>query len=173
MRKKRMIKKVMITIILCIICGIGSYFGTLFLDNLRKGGNVSMKVTFDDTKSYVIPSVKKMTKDEALKEWPYMMDVHNEGNAKGLYQIIIKEKEKSNIQKDVLSYTLFLDDKEVSEGKVSDIKNNVLYTYEIDGGKKQRYKLYIWVNDDIDDSEEKVYEYELTFNTIKAGGPGF
>ena len=164
-------KKIIGVILLCLIIGVVAYFGTLYLDNLRKGGDVNVVVTFDDTETYVIPSIDVMTKEKALKEWPYMMDVENTGSGKGLYQIIITDEEKSTINRDKLDYSLYLSDKEISSGKLKDIKDNILYTGEIEGKTKQRYKLYIWVNSEVE--KESIYEYKLKFNTIKSGGPGF
>ncbi len=164
-------KKIIGVILLCLIVGVGAYFGTLYLDNLRKDGNVSVTVTFDDTESYVIPTTSKMTKEEALKEWPYMMEVENTGTGKGLYQIIITDIETSTIKREKLDYLLYLDDKEITSGKLKDIKDNILYTGEILGKTKQKYKLYIWVNNEVE--KDSVYEYKLEFNTIKSGGPGF
>ena len=164
-------KKVVGVIFLCLIVGVIAYFGTYYLDKLRKGGDVKVTVTFDDTESYVIPSTIKMDKEEALKEWPYIMEVNNSGNGKGLYQILLTDIETSTIKRDDLEYVLLLDDKEVTKGKLGDIKNNVLYTGEILGNTKQKYKLYIWT---IKEQEKDAnYEYKLDFNTIKSGGPGF
>lgn len=164
-------KRIIGVILLCLVIGVGAYFGTLYLDKLRKGGEVKVTVTFDDTESYVIPSVKKMTKEDALKEWPYIMNVENTGSGKGLFQIIITDVDTTTIKRDNLEYTLHLDDKEISSGILSNIKNNVLYTGEIEGNTKQKYMLYIWVTTEVD--EKSVYEYKLEFNTIKTGGPGF
>lgn len=164
-------KRIIGVILLCGIIGVGAYFGTLYLDKLKKGGEVKVTVTFDDTGTYVIPSVKKMKKEEALNEWPYIMEVDNTGSGKGLYQIIITDIDKSTLKRDVLEYALYLEDKEVKTGKLSDIKDNILYTGEIEGKTKQKYKLYIWVISEVD--EKSVYEYKLEFNTIKTGGPGF
>lgn len=164
-------KRIIGVILLCAVIGVVAYFGTLYMDKLKKGGEVNVTVTFDDTETYTIPSIEKMNKEAALKEWPYIMEVNNEGNGKGLYQIIITDMEKSNIKRDKLEYSLYLDDKEITSGKLNDIKNNVLYTGEIEGNTKQKYKLYIWVNSDVE--KESLYEYKLEFNTIKSGGPGF
>ena len=164
-------KKIIGVILLCGVIGVGAYFGTLYLDKLKKGGEVNVTVTFDDTETYVIPSIKKMNKEEALKEWPYIMEVENTGSGKGLYQIIITDDKKSTIKRENLDYSLELDDKEISSGKLVDIKNNVLYTGEIEGNTKQKYKLFIWVTNDVD--EKDTYEYKLEFNTIRTGGPGF
>ena len=164
-------KRIIGVILLCGIIGVGAYFGTLYLDKLKKGGEVNLTVTFDDTETYVIPSVKKMKKEEALEEWPYIMELDNTGSGKGLYQLIITDIDKSTLKRDVLEYALYLEDKEIKSGKLSDIKDNILYTGEIEGKTKQKYKLYIWVTSEVD--EKSVYEYKLEFNTIKTGGPGF
>ena len=164
-------KKIVSVILLCLIIGVGAYFGTFYLDKLRKGGDVNLTVTFDDTETYTIPSIKKMNKEEALAEWPYIMELNNTGSGKGLYQIIITDIEKSTIKRDSLDYSLYLEDDEIISGNLSKIKDNILYTGEINGNTKQKYKLYIWVVSDVD--EKDTYEYKLEFNTIKSGGPGF
>ncbi len=163
-------KKVLVAIVLCLIFVVLGYFITLKIDEMRKGGDVVLKVTFEDTKEYEIPSIKVMEKEEALKEWPYIMHLNNEGSGKGLYKIHLKEKEES-IDKSNLSYALLLDDKEISSGKLSDIKEDVLYQGEIEGHTKQDYKLYIWVIKEVE--EESKFTYQLEFETIKSGGPGF
>lgn len=164
-------KRIIGVIFLCAIIGVGAYFGTLYMDKLRKGGEVNVTVTFDDTETFTLETIKKMNKESALKEWPYIMNVENTGSGKGLYQIIITDEEKSTIKRESLEYSLYLDDKEVTSGKLKDIKDNILYTGEIEGNTKQTYKLYIWVIDEV--KEDAIYEYKLEFNTIKSGGPGF
>ena len=166
-------KKIIGVILLCALIGVGTYFGTLYLDKLKNKGDVNVTVTFDDTETFKLETIKKMNKEEALKEWPYIMNVENTGEAKGLYQIIITDIETSTIPRDKLEYVLKLDDEEVTSGSLKDVKDNILYTGEIEGNTKQNYKLYIWVIVDAFNYEEDNYEYKLEFNTIKAGGPGF
>ena len=174
-KKKSNLKRNIIVIILCIVCMALGYFGTLLIDKAKKGGTVDVTVTFDDNESYVIPNTSKLTKEEALKEWPYIINLENKGDAKGIYQIRIKELDNNNIKRDDLEYVLLLNDKEVVSNKLTNIKDDVLYTYEINGSEKQNYKLYIWVNNELDDKEDEKlhYEYSLEFKTIKAFGPGF
>ncbi len=185
---KRKILIIVLSIALCIVSGVLAYFISLKVDMAKKGGSVDVTVTFDDTETYVIPTLKKMSKEEALKEWPYKITVNNTGTAKGLYQIII-EDEKESIKRDNLDYALYLDEKEIKEGHLKDVKNNILYNYEINANTTQKYDLYIWntVEEEKDEKEENKdnkekkenevkeskYEYKLTFNTIKDGGPGF
>lgn len=177
-RKKNSFTKKMvisfIVIILCAFFGIGTYYITLAIDKARKGGEVNITVTFDDTESYVIPNTNTLTEDEALKEWPYIFKIENTGNAKGLYQIRIKDLEDSNISRKVLEYSLYKDDVKTSFGHLSDLKDDLLYTYEIEGETDQEYKLYIWVGEDEEkDTKELKYEYKLELTVIKDGGPGF
>jgi len=164
-------KRIIGVIILCAIIGVGAYFGTLYMDKLRKGGDVNVTVTFDDTETFTLESIKKMDKEMALKEWPYIINVENTGSGKGLYQVIITDMEKSTIKREKLEYSLLLNEKEVASGKLENIKDNVLYTGEIEGNSKQEFKLYVWVIDEVE--TDSLYEYKLEFNTIKSGGPGF
>lgn len=170
MKNKTKIGKI-IGIILFTLVIIGlSYFVTYEVDNyLKKQKNVNIEVTFDDTEFYTIPYTKKSDKETMLKEWPYMFTIKSSGNAKGLYQIIIKDKVINNIKRENLEYVLILDEKEVKTGLLSDISNNVLYESSIKNSS-QRYKLYIWNKDDIEKCE---YSYQITINAIYEGGPGF
>ena len=170
-KKKFVFVKIILVLILMGIVGVGTYYGTLYLDNQKKGGDVKMTVTFDDTESYVIPNTKKLDEELAKQEWPYMMEVKNEGDGTGLYQIIITDIEKSTIKRDNLMYLLILDDVEVSRGKLSSITSDILYQGMITGNTTQKYKLYIWST--VEPEEDAYYEYKLAFNTIKEGGPGF
>lgn len=164
--------KIIILILCALLVGVGAYFGTYYLDMLRKGGNVDIKVTFDDTKTYVIPVNTKLSREDALKEWPYIFKIENNGNAKGLYQIIIEDIENSTIYRKDLDYVLILDDTEIVSGNLDKLDNNILYTSSIDGNKIQNYKLYIWSNSEETKSED-IYEYQIKLNAIKDGGPGF
>lgn len=172
MKKNRIGKIILIIFLSLVIIGI-SYMGSYYIDKFYKYyGEVVLKVTFDDTETYVIPNVLKSSKEESLETWPYMFTVTNDGSRKGLYQIIIKDIKTSTIERDVLKYLLVLDDKEVKEGNLDEITNDVLYTYEVKKNTSQRYKLYIWVESDKTTNED-IYEYQITLNAIKDGGPGF
>lgn len=169
------ILKIVLVIILSLVMGVIAYKGSFYLDKIFKYyGKAEIKVTFDDTKSYVIPNVSNSNKEEALETWPYMFTIENEGNRKGLYQIIIKDMETSTIARTNLQYVLMMDDKEVATGNLDAITNDILYTGDINKDSSQRYKLYIWVTDhETNDEKEDVYEYQLSLNAIKEGGPGF
>lgn len=172
MKKNKIGKVILIIFMSLIIAGI-AYMGSYYIDKLYKYyGEVELKVIFDDTETYIIPNVLKSNKEEALKTWPYMFTIENNGNRKGLYQIIIKEV-NSTIDRANLKYLLVLDDKEIKEGNLDEITNDILYTYEINKNTSQRFKLYIWVDEADATTKDDVYEYQITFNAIKDGGPGF
>ena len=171
MKKNKIGKVILIIFMSLIIAGI-AYMGSYYIDKLYKYyGEVELKVTFDDTETYLIPNVLNSNKQEALETWPYMFTIENNGNRKGLYQIIIKDI-NSTIDRTNLKYLLVLDDKEVKEGNLSDVTSDILYTYEINKNTSQRFKLYIWVENE-ETTKEDIYEYQITFNAIKDGGPGF
>lgn len=178
--KNKVLKRViiiLITIILCVGFGFGTYYITEEIDKRGKGGEVKVEVTFDDTETYVIPNVSKLNEEEAMKEWPYIFKIENSGDAKGLYQMHLKDMEDCNIPRSALSYRLYKDDVKVAFGKLGDLKEDLLYTYEIDGETVQEFKLYIWVDEDVEeasnDEVELKYEYKLELTVIKDGGPGF
>ena len=164
-------KLIIIGIVLAILSGVLGYFGTLYLDKLRKGGEVNVSVTYEDVEEFTLENKKKLDKDDALKEWPYIFHVENTGNAKGLYQIKIIDLDGNTIKREDLSFVLMMDDKEIKSGKLNELKENILYTGEIEGTVKQDFKLYIWSCEDY--MEEDIYKYKLDIVVIKTGGPGF
>ena len=164
-------KLIIIGVILGILSGVIGYFGTLYLDKLRKGGEVNVSVTYEDVEEFKLENNKKLNKDEALKEWPYIFHMENSGDAKGLYQIKIIDSSDNTIKREDLSFVLMLDDKEIKSGKLNELKEDILYTSEIESSIKQDFKLYIWSNKDY--QEEDIYKYKLDIVVIKTGGPGF
>lgn len=164
-------KFILIGIILVIISGIVGYFGTMYLDQLRKGGTVDISITYEDVEEFQIENNKKLDKENALKEWPYIFHLENKGSATGLYQIKIEDNKDNTIKRDDLSYVLLMNDQEIKTGKISELKDDVLYQGEAKDNSKQDFKLYIWSNTDY--QEEDIYKYKLNIEAIKTGGPGF
>ena len=164
-------KIIIIGVILGILSGVFGYFGTFYLDKLRKGGEVNVSVTYEDVEEFTLENNKKLDKDDALKEWPYIFHMENSGNAKGLYQIKIIDFDENTIKREDLSFVFMINDKEIKSGKLNDLSKDILYNGEIDGNTKQDFKLYIWSNKDY--QEEDVFKYKLDIQVIKTGGPGF
>ena len=124
-------------------------------------GNVDIKITFDDSKTFTLENVHKLTKEEALKNWPYIFKLENTSSREADYQLIISDV-SGNIKRNSLSYVLVRDDQELDSGKLDTIKDNILYQGHVDGKQVQNYKLYVYVNKTLDEKiEELSYEYKI------------
>ncbi len=153
-----------------VVFGI-SYITTYYVDNYhRKNLTTDINVTFEDTKEFSLTNTKVLSKDEAMKEWPYIFTIENNGKKKGLYQILINSFAESDINSDNLSYLLYLGDKLVKSGSISSIKDNVLYQDEIMAKNTKKYKMYVYKDKE---DEGTVYKYSLKLNAILDTGPGF
>lgn len=168
--KKKVIKTILI-IMLFTLSFIGSYLITYSYDKInKKDKDALIEVVFEDTDYYLIPNSEVLNEEDALKEWPYKFKVTNSGNTKGLYQIIIEDDSKNDLERKNLSYILFLDNKVIQKGKLKDIKNNILYEGDIKSSKEQNYQLFIYKDSK---AEGSIYKYRLKLNAILDGGPGF
>ncbi len=124
-------------------------------------GNVDIKITFDDSKTFTLENVNKISKEEALKNWPYIFKLENTSSREADYQLIISDV-SGNIKRNSLSYVLVRDDQELDSGKLDTIKDNILYQGHVDGKQVQNYKLYVYVNKTLDEKiEELSYEYKI------------
>ena len=145
---------------ICIFVAGLSYVLTKHLDkNLYL--NTNILVTFEDTKEFSLESFEKLTKDEALKTYPNIFKVQNKSLKSVKYDVILDEIE-SNIEPTDLSYILYLNDKEVKNGSISDIKNNVLYSNTLGIKKLDIYKLYLYLNSE---KNEVKYNYSIKINS--------
>lgn len=168
---KKKIIRIILIVLLLVAAIIGSYFVTYFVDKFNnKGKNAVIDVLFEDTEYYVMPNSKKLNEEEALLEWPYKFSVSNTGTSSGIYQIIIVDDKENDLKRESLSYILYLDEKEVIKGKLNELKNDVLYETKIKKDKEQKYKLYIYKNNE---DEGTIYKYSIYLNAILEGGPGF
>ena len=138
------VKRIILIIIYVVLVFVISYFVTYYVDKLNKGnGKAVISVTFDDTDYYVIPNSEKLDEEKALLEWPYIFTIKNSGDKGGIYQILISDDSENDLQRENLQYLLYKDDEEVQKGELKNIKDNILYTSEINNNKEQKYKLYI------------------------------
>lgn len=168
---KKKVVRVILLILFLAVAVIGSYLITYFVDGLKKAGKEAIiEVIFDDNEYYVIPNSEVLEKEKALLEWPYKFVVKNTGNAKGLYKIIILDDEENDLKRDNLSYSLYLGDKELVSGKLSALKNDILYENGINKNEEQNYQLYIYKDSE---DEGKIYKYSIHLDAILEGGPGF
>ena len=61
-----------------------------------------------------------------------------------------------------LDKNLYLNDKEVKEGNLKDLKDNILYETKIGKKKTDTYKLYVYLTKDIEDID---YTYTIVVNS--------
>ena len=151
-------------IIILVILAFGALaaFASFYLSK-KYVKKADVKVTFEDSETYVIPEVGELSEEEALKLWPYIMHIENNGKREAKFNLVIKDVD-GDIKRDYLSYALLKDDKKVESGKLSDIKNNIIYEGTINKKEKNDYKLYIWVNKKI---EATKYEYSISLEFTK------
>lgn len=168
---KRKIGKIIAIIIIFALAFVGSYAITYYVDEKNDSKKEAIvEVVYEDANYYAIPNSNVLTEEEALLEWPYKFMVKNTGNTGGVYQILLKDFEENDLSRDNLSYLLYLNDKMVKKGDLSDIVNDVLYESSIDPSKDQKYQLYIYKNKEI---EGTIYQYSIILNAVLEGGPGF
>ena len=140
---------------LCLFAVGASYFLTQYLDkNLYL--NTELEVTLEDSKEFSLESKEKLTKEEAIKIYPNTIKVENKSLKKVNYTISIDNKKTDNL--DALSYVLYLNDEEVKSGDLKDLKDNLLYETKVGMKKTDTYKLYIYLNKDIEDID---YSYSI------------
>ncbi len=157
--KKNRIGKIIGFIGLCIFLVGVSYMVTSYLDkNLYL--NTNLEVTFEDTKDFSLENTKKLTKEEALKEYPNIIKVENKSLKKVNYQVELVLKEEG-ISKEKVHYVLYLNDKEIKEGTLDKLEKNILYNTNIGIKKIDTYKLYLYLEEDSSDN----FNYSILINS--------
>lgn len=145
---------------LCVFIAGISYVLTKNLDkNLYL--NTNLEITFEDSKEFSLENTNKLTKEEALKTYPNTFKVENKSLKKVQYDVIFKEI-KNNIKDYDLNYILYLNDKEVKEGKIKDLEDDILYNNTISIKRTDTYKLYLYLTDEI---EEVTYNYTIKIDS--------
>ena len=156
--KKNKIGKIILCIGICLfMVGVG-YFVTKYLDK-NMYLNTNLLVTFEDTKEFNLESDDVYNKEGAMDIYPNKFTILNRSLKQVKYNIVLS-KIDSNVDDDNLEYTLYLNDKEVKSGKVSDIGDS-LYTTNIGIKKKDYYKLYIYLTEKEKDPKFN-YKLEVT-----------
>ncbi|MBR3661411.1 MAG: hypothetical protein IKN63_05910 [Bacilli bacterium] len=151
--------KIILVLGICLsMVGI-SYIVTKYLDK-NMYLNTNLLVTFEDNKEFNLESLDVLNKEEAREVYPNKFTIENRSLKSVKYNVILKEIE-TNINKENLSYILYLNDKEVKSGKVSEI-NEVLYTKEIGLKKTDEYKLYLYLTEKETDAK---YNYKIEIDS--------
>ena len=158
--KKNKFGKIIGFIGICAFVAGISYLLTKYLDkNLYL--NTELLVTLEDTNEFSLESKDKLTKEQAIKTYPNTVKIENKSLKKVKYTISIKEL-KNTLDKDDLSYVLYLNDKEVKDGKASELDNYLLYENNIGIKKTDVYKLYLYLNNEKTDFD---YSYSIVVNS--------
>lgn len=161
MKKRLLIGRIIGFIGICIFAMGLSYTVTYYMDKVLYE-DISLLVTFEDTETFKLENTSKLEKTEALNTYPYIFSIENNGLGSVTYQIKIQE-DVSNVEKNLLSYILYLNDEEVKEGLLSDLEDDVLYTSKIKAKQTATYKLYIYLNEEKDDVS---FEYSLEIESL-------
>ena len=152
---KKWIKRIGL-IILLLAVGALLAFGSYYLSK-KYVKNTNIKITFEDSESFALEDVTELSEEEALKLWPYIFHMENEGKRDAKFKLVISDID-GDIKRDDLDYALFRDDKKVISGHLSEISDNIIYKGSIAKSEKNDYKLYVWVTKK--DAGEK-YEYNI------------
>ena len=152
---KKWIKRIGL-ILLLIAVGALLAFGSYYYSK-KYVKNTNIKITFEDNESFTLEDVTELSEEEALKLWPYIFHMENEGNREANFKLVISDV-SGDIKRDNLDYFLMRDDKKVTSGHLKDLEDNIIYKGSIDKKEKNDYKLYIWVTSK--DAGEK-YEYSI------------
>lgn len=145
--------------ILIFTMGI-SYIFTFYLEK-NNFQDVNLLVTFEDTEVFSLENLKKLEKEAALETYPYIFQIENKGKSSVDYEIKIIDKEITNLERKQLNYVLYLNNEEIKSGNLGELKDNLLYNTKINKKKTDIYKLYIYLNEDLEDI---TYKYQLQVN---------
>ncbi|MBQ8472328.1 MAG: hypothetical protein IJ501_02365 [Bacilli bacterium] len=148
--KRILIGKIIGTLGLILFTTGLSYLITYQLDR-DKFQDINILVTFEDSKEFTLENLNKLDKESAMLTYPYIFEVKNEGKSKTSYKIKIKNLELNNLEKENLNYILIKNDLEVKSGSLIDLEDNLLYNTNILKKEIDIYKLYIYLNQEIED----------------------
>ena len=157
--KKLLIGKIIGLIGLCLLAVGVSYFVSYALE---KGlyNDINLLVTFEDTKEFTLENYQKMDEKEALTIYPYVFVVENKEKGVVKFDMVIKDT-LDNLSRSDINYILYLKDKEVKRGSLSDLKNDILYSGTIKSKSKDTYKVYMYLNET---KENATYKYSVLLN---------
>ena len=146
--KNNKVGKIVGFIGLCIFIAGISYIVTKYLDK-NMYLNTEILVTLEDSKEFKLENTNKLTKEEALKTYPNTFKIENKSLKKVSYKVNIKKENDI----DNINYILYLNDKEISDGKLNDLKNDLLYENTINSKKTDTYKLYLYLNEEKENND--------------------
>lgn len=165
-------KNIIILVIVLVLSALIGYFGTYFYDKyIDSTLNGTLSVKYEDTDYFLLEELDVFDKKDIDKIYPYKFEVKQSGRTTVLYQLIFNDKYKENdIDSKNLSYSLKENNKVISFGKISDIKNNILYESKLEKKKTNKYELTIYKSKE---DSGTIYKYDIKLNAILDGKLGF
>ena len=149
MKKRILFGKIIGTIGL-ILFTIGiSYFITYYLER-DKFQDINLLISFEDNREFTLENLNKLDKENALLTYPYIFEIKNQGKGEVSYKLKIKSIELENLKKENLDYILIKNDKEIKSGSLVDLEDNLLYNTNISKEEIDVYKLYVYLNQEIE-----------------------
>lgn len=164
-------KKKIITAFLVIFSFALSFILTYYYDKgIDSKKNASLELIYEDYEYCALENNSVLSKEDALKEWPFIFKMKNKGNTDSLYQLSILYDKENDMKIDSFNYILFINDEEVKNDKLINLDENILYEDKIKSNKENVYKLYIYKNKE---DQGTVFKYSVKVNALLEGGPGF
>ena len=153
---KLLIGKIICFLGICLISMGVSYTITYYMEKSLYY-DIELLVTYEDTKSFKLENTNVLTKEEALKTYPYIFSLENKGKGEVTYQLKINDI-KNSTTRDKLDYILYKNDEELKSGNLALLENDILITDSLEKDETIAYKVYIYLNEEIENLE---YEYEI------------
>lgn len=157
--KKIDIKVIVITILLTVsVCVLTFLFFQLFTDKetaLISNLEISFNQNDDNTIDY--NNIKTYEKSEN-----YKFKIKNKGETTTKYKVVIVDnsKEKTSIDRSNLNYELYLNNRVLHHGRLSQIEDDTLDVNTVKKDSTNSYSIRIWVDEE-KDTQDKVYKYYL------------
>lgn len=161
MKKKLLIGKIIGFVGLLIFTTGVSYMITYYLDRSLYS-NIDLLVTMEDTETFTISNTNKLDDELVLETYPYIFEVKNK-NEKTNFNILLLDNNLENVERSNLNYILYKNDELVKKGVLSEIKNNILYNASISKKATDTYKLFVYVNEELEDVS---YEYSIKIEAL-------
>lgn len=170
-------KIVLLCLIILIVCfsGLAFYFWYHYFLDLGSDGKLSglngskeAIVLTDENKVY---ATYEEGVDIPINVESYKFKVQNIGVKTARYNLLFVEVSPSQVKdgctnktllkKEELNYQLLLGEKIISQGKLTELQNNILDSRNINIDTSNSYELKVWLNSTSSDNEGKHYHYKV------------
>lgn len=178
--KNKLIGFCLIVIVTCF-CILSFFFWYRYFLDLGSDGKLSglngtseSIILTDENKVY---ATYEEGFDEPVNIESYKFKIQNIGIKTSRYNLLFVEVSPSQVKdgctnktllrKDELSYQLILSDKVISQGRLTELQNNILDSRNISADSSNNYELKVWLNSNSSDNEGKHYHYKVDIEVIK------